>query len=207
MLDLTLAASQFEGALKQCGVAKPSSQLFERLLDCYRQTTRHYHNVEHITHCLTGLDHFKDHAEHPAQVTLALWFHDAVYNPKAKDNEAQSAQMARDELKTLGADTSCIDRICAHVMATKDHKAEHPDGQLVIDLDLAILASNPARYDRFEQEIRQEFSHVPGFLFKMGRKKVLKHFLKREHIYALPFTRERWEDAARSNLRRALGGA
>lgn len=205
MQDLALAAAQFDDALAECGAQKPGTEVFNRLLDCYREDTRHYHNLEHIGHCLEGFSHFRSHAQHPAQVILALWFHDAVYNPKAKDNEAQSAQMARDELSGLGVESSSTEQICAHVMATRDHKAEHPDAHLVIDLDLAILAASPSRYDRFEAEIRQEFAHVPGFLFRMGRKKVLKHFLNRKHIFALPFTRERWEAAARANLRRAIG--
>lgn len=205
MLDPALAATQFEASLRECGASKPSQQVFERLLACYREDTRHYHNLSHIGHCLEGLDRFAQHAQHPAEVALALWFHDAVYNPKAKDNEAQSAQMAREELTRLGVAISSVDRICGHILATKDHKAEHPDALLVIDLDLAILAASPSRYDRFEQEIRQEFLHVPGFLFKFARKKILKHFLRREYIYHHPFTREIWEDAARKNLARALG--
>lgn len=205
MQDLKLAASRFEEALAQCGADCPGNATFERLLRCYREDTRHYHNLEHIEHCIKGLERFVEHAQHPAEVHLALWFHDAVYNSKAKDNEDKSAKMAREELSNLGAASQSVDRICAHIMATQKHEASHPDAHLVIDLDLAILAASPSRYDRFEQEIRQEFAHVPGFLFRLGRKKVLKHFIERDQIYALPFTRELWEEPARMNLRRAIG--
>lgn len=204
MQDLTLVADQFETSLVQCGAQSPGKELFERLLNCYKEPTRHYHNLEHIAHCLEGLKRFEDHATHPAEVALAIWFHDAVYDAKAKDNEAQSAQMAKKELGGLGVQNASIERICAHVMATRNHQSDHSDAHLVIDLDLAILAASPARYDRFEEEIRQEFAHVPGFLFKLGRKKVLKNFIKREHIYHLPFTRALWEEPARENLRRSL---
>lgn len=204
MLDLSLAANRFETSLSQCGANKPGSEVFERLVQRYRETTRHYHNLEHIAHCLEGLERFVQHASHPGEVSLALWFHDAIYNPKAKDNEAKSADLARVELQALGAAQESIDRICAHIMATRDHKSDHPDAHLVIDLDLSILGSPPARYERFENEIRQEFSHVPGFLFRLARKKILKHFISRDHIYTLPFTRELWEDQARENLRRAI---
>lgn len=204
MQDLELAAAQFEASLVHCGATKPGKALFEQLLQCYREETRHYHNLEHIEHCLEGLRRFEAQAQQPAQIALALWFHDAIYNPKAKDNEAKSAQMARDSLALLGVNEQSIERICEHIMATRDHQTKDPDGQLLIDLDLAILAASPQRYDRFEQEVRREFAHVPGFLFKIGRKKVLKHFIKREHIYNHPFTRELWEAPARDNLRRAL---
>lgn len=204
MQNLDLAAAAFEESLQQCGATKAGHALFERLLRCYEEDTRHYHNLDHIAHCLEGLKRFVDLAQHPAQVALALWFHDAVYNAKANDNEVKSAQMAKKELTSVGLKASCIDRICAHIIATRDHESKDPDAQLVIDLDLAILAASPARYDQFEAEIRLEYAHVPGFLFKIGRKKVLKHFIKREHIYNLPFARELWEEAARENLRRTL---
>lgn len=205
MQNLALAAAQFESALKECGATKAGQELFQRLLRCYQEESRHYHNLDHIAHCLQGLEHFAQHAQHSAQVTLALWFHDAVYNAKAKDNEAKSAQMAREELLALEVSKACVDRICAHIIATRDHKSEDPDAKMVIDLDLAILAASPARYDRFEEEVRREYAHVPGFLFKIGRKKVLKHFITREHIYNHRFARELWEEPARANLRRALG--
>lgn len=206
MQDLQAAAAAFEEFLLQCEAQRPGAALFEELLRLYSQETRHYHNLEHVFHCLAGLERFADQAEYSAEVALAIWFHDAIYNPKAKDNEAQSAALARGELEGLGVPPDRIERICAHVMATKDHRAEQDDSRLVIDLDLAILAAKPERYDRFEAEIREEFKHVPGFLFRMARKKVLKHFLAKKHIYALPFARELWEQPARENLRRAVAG-
>lgn len=206
MQDLQAAAGRFEEWLLACGAQRPGAALFEELVRLYSQKTRHYHNLEHIFHCLAGLERFAEHAERPTEVALAIWFHDAIYNPKAQDNEAQSAALARRELEGLGLSPQAIERICAHILATKDHRAEQDDSRLVIDLDLAILAAKPERYDRFEAEIREEFKHVPGFLFRMARKKILKHFLAKEHIYALPFARERWEQAARENLRRAIAG-
>lgn len=206
MQDLKAAAQRFEAFLRECGAKRPGAALFGQLVELYSQETRHYHNLEHVFHCLAGLERFAEHAEYPAEVALAIWFHDAIYNPKAKDNEAQSAELARRELESLGLALPRIDRICAHIMATKEHRAEQDDSRLVIDLDLAILAAEPERYQRFEAEIREEFKHVPGFLFRMARKKVLKHFLAKEHIYALPFAQERWEQAARENLQRAIAG-
>ncbi len=57
-------------------------------------------------------------AERPAEVELALWFHDAVYRTFRKDNELQSAVWANDFLEANGAKKDCVARVRALVMAT-----------------------------------------------------------------------------------------
>lgn len=204
MADLETAAARFKAALQASGAGKAGDQTFERLVSHYGESSRHYHNLRHITHCLDGLEEFRGQAQHPQEVALALWFHDAIYNPKAKDNEEKSAQLARRELQDLGIPSDCIERICIHILATKHHQAEHEDSRLVIDLDLSILAVSRARYEEFETQIRQEYAHVPGVLFRFARRKVLRGFLDKKNIYALSCTRLRWEQPARENLLRAL---
>src|SRR5687768_17503475 len=55
---------------------------------------RHYHTLTHLTACLRELDTAQKLAERPAEVELALWFHDAVYRTYRFDNEARSAEWA-----------------------------------------------------------------------------------------------------------------
>jgi predicted metal-dependent HD superfamily phosphohydrolase len=44
------------------------------------------------------------------------------------------------------------------------------DEQVLVDIDLAILGAEPARFAKYEQQIRAEYSFVPGFLFKRKRR-------------------------------------
>ncbi|MBP7962586.1 MAG: hypothetical protein KBG20_06780 [Caldilineaceae bacterium] len=73
-----------------------------------------------------------------------------------------------------------------------------------MDIDLSILGSDPADYDRYEAAIRQEYAWVPGFLFRRKRKAILQSFLDRPRLYATVFFRERLETQAHINLARAI---
>jgi len=66
--------------------------LLERLLAAWHEPQRHYHTLQHLEECLTLFDELRDQAQHPLEVELALWFHDAVYHVRAHDNEACSAR-------------------------------------------------------------------------------------------------------------------
>ena len=67
----------------------------ERLLARYAEPHRRYHSQQHLHECLVHLRPALHLTEHPGEVEIALWFHDAIYELKAQDNEAQSAQWQR----------------------------------------------------------------------------------------------------------------
>ena len=48
--------------------------------------------------------------------------------------------------------------------------------------------------------MRAEYSWVPGLIYRVKRKAVLKSFLDRAHLYNTPHFRERCEAQARRNL-------
>lgn len=73
-------------------------------------------------------------------------------------------------------------------------------------VDLSILGADGQRFAEFDQQVREEYSFVPGFLFRMKRKSILRTFLEREHIYSTPYFRQRLETAARRNLQAVLKG-
>lgn len=180
--------------------------LLERVLASYAEPTRHYHTLQHLGECLDLFERAAHLAARPGEAALALWFHDAVYVPLAKDNEARSADWAIEALRTAGAPETVIERIAELIMATAHHEAPaDSDARLVIDIDLAILGSAPARFAEYEQQIRSEYAVVPADLYAEKRREVLAGFLARPTIYLTPDLHARLEEQARSNLYLAIG--
>lgn len=185
--------------------ARPPAGLLDTLLASYRQPQRHYHTQEHLQECLEHFGAARALALHPGEVELALWFHDAIYDPKGHDNEMRSADWARRELRAAGADAGVTERVHALVLATRHHAAPTgPDEQLLVDIDLAILGAPPERFAAYDAQVRQEYAWVPGWLYRRKRRAVLHDFLARGALYATDHFRDRLEQQARENLRAAL---
>jgi predicted metal-dependent HD superfamily phosphohydrolase len=69
----------------------------------YSERHRHYHTHQHLAECFEKVDEIIALAEHPAEVKLGLWFHDAIYDTHRHDNEEQSAAWARSAAREFGA--------------------------------------------------------------------------------------------------------
>lgn len=186
-------------------------QAGEALLTAYREPHRHYHTLQHLQECLTLFDSVRDGTEHPAEIGLALWFHDALYDVHRHDNEARSADWAVKVARQAGLSQVATERLRALVLVTRHDAAPNtPDEQCLVDIDLAILGAPPARFDEYEAQVRREYRWVPGPLFRSKRREILQTFLARQPIYHSPALALRLEGPARSNLQRslrALGGA
>jgi predicted metal-dependent HD superfamily phosphohydrolase len=184
------------------GKPAPALQL-RQLAHRYAERHRAYHNLRHVLDCLDLAASVRSQLEAPARVELALWYHDAIYDPRAADNEERSAALAAEDLDSLPA--SSVRSIGALILATK-HQAvpETPDAAFVVDIDLAILAAPTARFDAYESAIRREYRWVPGPLFRRKRRELLQAFLGRPAIYHTPHFRSQLEARARVNLSRSM---
>ena len=147
-------------------------------------------------------------ARDPEVFGFALLYHDIVYKPTRKDNEERSAASAARQLD-LGGQVSParIERCRQLILATRSHlPAPRDDGDeaLLIDLDLAVLARDPAGYERYLAAVRREFWMIPGFVFRKARRQFLTTFLDRPTVYHTAYGRAHYESAARENLWREL---
>src|SRR5687767_3464338 len=97
--------------LWQSAHATVSPGWYEKLTAAYAEPHRHYHNQQHIAECLAEFDQARHLARDPVAVELALWFHDAVYDPKAADNEEQSAALAKRCLSEAGANPALTEAV------------------------------------------------------------------------------------------------
>ncbi len=177
----------------------------DRLLDAYQQPHRHYHTVKHLADCLENYEQVKHQAIDADNIALALWFHDAIYQPMRNDNELASAQWAMQFMREANLSTQRMQAIHALIMATQHNvvPTDH-DQQLLVDIDLSILGSSPDRYDQFEHDVRNEYRWVPGFIFRKKRKEILQSFLDRDRIYLNDYFFLRFEQSARENLSRTV---
>jgi len=192
-------------ALWKAAQLRDAAPVFAQLEAAYREPSRAYHNLAHIEHMLVEFSAQRALAEWPEAVELAIWFHDAVYDSRAKDNEARSASLAHDALVNAGINMRLCSAVELLILATRHlHPPHTRDEQLLVDCDLAILGQSPDRFDAYETAIRSEYDWVPDADFRTGRTKVLEQFQARNAIYSLPAFRNRYEAAARSNLTRSL---
>jgi predicted metal-dependent HD superfamily phosphohydrolase len=205
-MSLTLA--NWQRLWGELGAAQASGGLMNQLVAAWGERHRHYHTLQHLRECLAHFEAASMLARRPAEVELAIWFHDAVYDPMRDDNEARSADWARDSVRAAGCDEQVAQRVHALVMATRSHEVEgdDPDTRLLVDIDLGILGSAPARFDEYEHQVRREYGHVSDAAWREGRAKVLRSFLARPRIYATDAYRDALEARARENLARSLAG-
>ena len=173
---------------------------YARLLACYAEPQRAYHTLQHLEECLVILDDAKTTGliTKPDLIEMALWFHDAVYDPQGSENEELSAQMA---LEALG-DNEMAREVARLIMLTKSHQpGDGPDDAWIIDIDLAIFAQPIERVLEYERQIRTEYAWVPETVYVEKRAEILNSFLLRPQIYLTAWARERFEARARENLR------
>lgn len=171
----------------------------------YAEPHRHYHTLKHIRACLMLLDSVRDLFQDADAATIAIWFHDAVYDPTRSDNEEASANLAARVLAEVNAPTAMIDHVRRLIMATR-HTGAPADGDAarLIDIDLAILAAEPAEFDRYEHDVRQEYSHVSEAAFRSGRATFLERLMARPKIFQTEPFHSQFEEIARANLTRSI---
>ena len=183
----------------------PSRDIFAELADAYAAPDRHYHTARHVDACLEHFQHYRSLAEHPAEIQIALWFHDAIYDTRRNDNERLSAEWAAEFLSSENADPAAVARVHALIMSTRhDSAVDGTDAQLLVDIDLGILGQPRLVFDDYDAAIRREYHWVPWPRYVESRIAVLSEFLKRPYIYATPPLRDRLEAQARLNLAHAI---
>lgn len=185
-----------------------------QLQAAYATPPRAYHHWGHIEAVLEGYAEVAAGPgwEQPREVALALLFHDAIYEPGKRDNEARSADLARETIPRWwpGAVID-IARVAQLIELTARHGQLTPrdvdaDAALMLDCDMAILAAPPAQFEAYDHAIAEEYrDHVPGFLYRINRRRFLRGVLAQPRIFLSDWFHARCDAQARANLRRAIG--
>jgi predicted metal-dependent HD superfamily phosphohydrolase len=131
------------------------------IAQAYATPPRAYHDLHHVGEVLR---HYDDVAHgpgwvHPRDVAFAVLYHDAIYVAGAKDNEARSAELAREHLAQWPMDGLDLDRIAQLIELTARHGTLSPDDvpdedtRRFLDCDMAILGAAPAVFDAYDRGI------------------------------------------------------
>lgn len=188
----------------------------------YQRAGRFYHNETHLRDVLQKLDWARQALADSGElkgldlmqqrrmfdtIELALWYHDVIYDAKAKDNEARSSALLREHAAQLGIPADIIAQASNLVDITAHHGQAKTLAECILtDCDLAILGADKKTFKAYDDNIRKEYAHVPAPLYKQGRAKVLKGFLAQDPIFKTQAFRDSFETAAKKNLKDATTG-
>lgn len=175
---------------------------FQMIISHYTEPHRHYHNLHHLHALLQLQQTYADVINDHERLSLAIFFHDIVYDVKQGDNEEQSAIVAAAFLQRTHYPAERTIQVMEFIRATKTHQNTSNDNDLdyFLDFDLSILSAPAADYTAYAQQIRKEYIIYPDELYNPGRKKVLTHFLSLPAIYKTTLFREQREAVARQNM-------
>jgi predicted metal-dependent HD superfamily phosphohydrolase len=219
------------------GAVKEIDESWRALDARYGESWRRYHSWSHIHACLVELDRIdplgtaipsgpKTGPTRGSRLPIleaAIWFHDAVYDPRRSDNEEKSAELVLELGDRMGIHREAIEAIALLVLATKHFPSSGMGGErvepslpgigsrvppenaaLIRDIDLAILGSAWEEFEAYETGIRKEYFFVPDAEYREKRTGAMRQFLELPAIYRTPRFASLYEARARENLSRLI---
>ncbi|MFD1002472.1 hypothetical protein ACFQ21_24320 [Ohtaekwangia kribbensis] len=178
-----------------------AGKLWDEIEKSYTAKKRYYHNQSHLENLLKELTSIKESIEDWDCIIFSIAYHDIVYNTLQKDNEEQSAALAKQRLTEIAFPADRINKCVQQILATKGHTiSDNKDTNFFTDADLSILGASWDVYETYFKSIRKEYSYYPDLLYKPGRKKVLQHFLGMGKIFKTDKFFSMYEEQARKNL-------
>lgn len=215
-MNTSTASSIFNGSLQKrfCGLwlrctapdqLEAANVVWEDLSNHYREPHRHYHTVRHIAFCLRHMDPITADLVDPESLEMAIWFHDVIYDPRARDNEEEScryfARMAAGSMRDR-----FIDRVNKLIMITEHQDVpQHRDLRYMCDIDLASFAVPWSEFLNDSINLRREQSHKSDRDFYDSKLKFLRGLLNRQKIFYTRVFYNHGETRARENIARFIG--
>lgn len=200
MADIVLRAALLERwrAFSNLLAVRDGAAKGDALVNAYAGPARRYHGLAHIAFLLGEIDRHAALIKNIAVLQGAAWYHDAVYDPLARDNEERSAAWARRDLEGL----SCAEPIATLIEKTKSHHAGDatPDEALFLDMDFAILGAPMEIYAAYATAIREEYAAVPDNRFRAGRASFLGGVLAQPRMFRTDLYEAERGARARENL-------
>ncbi len=198
-----MTKGRFTALWERCTVDSDATahlSIYGELVRRYSEPHRHYHTTAHIDHCLVQLDLAAELMDSPDAVEMGLWFHDAIYDPGAADNELRSAELFN-ALSGDHVDPGFKRSVWDLIMVTAH--PEHPkclDEQYMVDIDLSSFGLPWEAFRSDSEAVRKEYAHQSDARFFAGQIRFLNALLARPSFFFTEFFRARYEATARANI-------
>jgi predicted metal-dependent HD superfamily phosphohydrolase len=204
---------RFQSLWRRCmnaGAADSSTAIHQRLVDAYNEPQRRYHTLAHIDHCLAIFDQCKSLTANPDALEIAVWFHDVIFEPGKRENEALSAELYQD-LSADVHDNETRGLVVRLIMATlhDGSSLDDSDAGYMVDIDLSGFGLPWEDFLRDSRHLREESAQLSDAEYYQRQRDFQACLLARPRFYVTDFFSQRYEQQARGNLTRYfkhLGG-
>ena len=188
------------------GTELAADRVLADIVGRHSETHRRYHGQSHLIALFDLMDLHAPQIAPGSPPRLAVWWHDLVYDPRARDNEDRSADIARQRLDAMGAKPPVIDETCTLILMTKNHwdGPSAGDGDYFLDADIAILGAPPAVYDVYAANVRHEYAFASDDAFRAGRSAFLKSASARPRLFRTDVFETTYAAQARANMQREI---
>ena len=176
--------------------------LWNEIVENYAAHNRYYHTLQHLDNLWLLLIDVKEKIRNWDAILFTLYYHDIIYDPLRSDNEEKSADLAGVRMKQIGVSNHVIDLCRKQILATKSHlESTDSDTNYFTDADLSILGQAWEMYASYFENVRKEYAIYSNSIYRVGRLKVLNHFLSKHCIYKTSYFHQKFEQQAQDNLK------
>ena len=179
-----------------------ASVKWKRIESAYSEDGRFYHTLDHISAMLDSFSRNVEVFDFPAEVEMAIFLHDIVYNTHSSSNEVDSAILAEKWSENSLLDAAMVKSL---ILATLHSGfVQSRDVGHFLDLDIQIFGKTEEDYSFYSQAIRKEYSWVPESVYCKERIKILNKFLQGDHIFHSNIFGDEAEFRARANIKNEI---
>lgn len=198
-----LDCERFRQVWRRClldAAVDDSTKIHQQLIDSYSEPQRFYHTLAHIGHCLSLFDKISAKLQNPEALELAIWYHDVVYKPGAKDNEQLSADLFMATTKGI-FDDSLRNTVYQHIMATVHDESEikNTDTDYMLDIDLSSFGRPWPEFIHDSENVRLEMKSMPDDLYYQKQAAFQKNLFARPRFFRSDYFYQHYESQARQN--------
>jgi predicted metal-dependent HD superfamily phosphohydrolase len=157
-----------------------AQRLLLPVAEAYAEPQRRYHDQVHLGEMLDAVHLLRGSCRDFRAALLAAWFHDGVYRPERRDNEAASAAWASRALREAGLGDALAEEAARLVLGTEPGAVPaDADAQVLWDADRRVWAAPPPRYAQYARGVRAEYSQYSWGAYAAGRRRFLGGALRR----------------------------